>query len=145
VGGDVVGINSAIFGPTYQGISFAIPSNLAREAYEQIRKDGKVIRGYLGVQLRPMTAAARMELPADFTGGAAVQIVHSDSPAEKAGIKKGDVIVKWNGQPVSSDGELRLMIARTPINGAAVPVTLYRNGKEQTIEVQVGVRPEPTK
>lgn len=144
VAGDVVGINAAIFGPTYQGISFAIPSNLAKEVYDKIRKEGKVVRGYLGVQLRPVTPenAARLQLPPDVTRGAVVEFVHSGSPAEKAGIEPLDTIVKWNGQQVTSDGDLRLMIARTPIGGPKVPVTLYRDGKEKTIEVQVGLRPD---
>ena len=143
VSGDVVGINSAIFGATYQGISFAIPSNLAKEVYDKLRREGRVIRGYLGVQLEPLSpkVATRLQLPPDIVNGAWVEFVHRGSPAEKAGIQPLDVIVKWNGQPVTNDGELRMMIARTPI-GPKVPVTLFRDGEEKTIDVQVSERPE---
>ena len=144
VSGDVVGINSAIFGATYQGISFAIPSNLAKEVYDKLRKEGRVIRGYLGVQLEPLTPkmATRLQLPPEVVNGAWVELVHRGSPAEQAGIQPLDVIVKWNGQPVTNDGELRMMIARTLIGSAKVPVTLFRDGEERTIDVQVSERPE---
>jgi serine protease Do len=143
VTGNVVGINSAIFGATYQGISFAIPSNLAKDVYEKLRKEGRVIRGYLGVQLAPLTPkmATRLQLPPEVVNGALVELVHRGSPAEQAGIQPLDVIVKWNGQPVTNDGELRMMIARTSIGGKA-PVMLYRDGEEKTLEVQVSERPE---
>ena len=102
VHGDVVGINSAIFGRTYQGISFAIPSNLAREVYDQIRKNGKVIRGFIGVHLEPLTPeiATMLRFPKDQTGGVVVRTVSAGSPAERAGIEPSDTIVEWNGQHV---------------------------------------------
>lgn len=132
------------FCATYQGISFAIPSNLAKEVYDKLRKEGRVIRGYLGVQLEPLTPkmATRLQLPPEVVNGAWVELVHRGSPAEQAGIQPLDVIVKWNGQPVTNDGELRMMIARTLIGSAKVPVTLFRDGEERTIDVQVSERPE---
>src|SRR5262249_23817000 len=103
VNGDVVGINSAIFGRAYQGISFAIPSNLARDIYEKLRKDRKIVRGYFGVYLVPLSAeiARELSLPQEVTGGAVVGYVHPSSPARAAGVRRGDVIVKWDGKPVN--------------------------------------------
>jgi serine protease Do len=142
VQGDVVGINSAIFGRTYQGISFAIPSNLARSVYEQIRKNGKVIRGFLGVRFKPLTPedAALLQFPKDQPGGALIEKVTHGQPAEKAGIEPGDIIVSWNGQRVTDFKELQIFIARTEV-GAKVPVKLFRNGQEMTLEAEVAERP----
>jgi len=142
VNGDVVGINSAIFGRAYQGISFAIPSNLAKEVYETLREKGEIIRGYFGVRLVPLTPliAHQIELPDGVTAGAVVDRVVRGSPAQAAGIRPGDVIVHWNNQAVKGDGELQALIARTPI-GAKIPVVLYREGKEMTMDASVIVRP----
>lgn len=144
VNGDVVGINSAIFGRAYQGISFAIPSNLAKEVYDKLRKDGKIVRGYFGVYVVPLAAevvrALNLDLPQEITAGAVVSGTRPGSPAREAGVRRGDVIVKWDGQTVNNDGELRLLIARTPV-GAKVAVVLYRDGKETTVEASVTVRP----
>ncbi len=144
--GDVVGINSAIFGRTYQGISFAIPSNLAKSVYEQIRKNGKVIRGFLGVSFKPLTAdeAAVLRFPKNQPGGALVKEVHSGTPAEKAGVEPGDIIVAWNGQRVTDYKELQFNIAHTDV-GAKVPVKLFRNGQEMTLEVEVAELPTPVR
>ena len=143
VDGDVVGINSAIVGRTYQGVSFAIPGNAARAAYDKIRAKDRVVRGYLGVGLATVTPAmaAQLQLPADRASGAVVVAVTGGSPAEKAGIEPGDVIVEFNGQPVNEDRELQLLIARSPV-GSKVPVKLVRDGKTITLDVEVVERPE---
>ncbi len=142
INGDVVGINTAIIGTAYQGISFAIPSNLAREVYDKIRATGRVIRGYLGVQLVPVSPeiASKLKVPTDQTGGAVVVMATRGSPAEEAGLKPGDIIVQWNNQVVSDDGALRSMIARTTV-GATVPVKIFRDGKDLTLQVRVAERP----
>ncbi len=142
INGDVVGINTAIIGTAYQGISFAIPSNLAREVYDKIRATGKVVRGYLGVQLAPLNSeiAKRLRFPADRTSGAVVVLVTRASPAEEAGLEPGDIIVEWNKQPVVDDGALRLVIARTAV-GSTVPIKIFRDGREQTLDVKIAERP----
>jgi serine protease Do len=142
INGDVVGINTAIIGTAYQGISFAIPSNLAKEIYDKIRATGKVVRGYLGVQLAPLSSelAKKYRFPADRNAGAIVMGATRGSPAAEAGLQEGDIIVEWNNQPVTDDGALRLMVARTEV-GAKVPVKLFRDGKETTVEVTVTERP----
>jgi serine protease Do len=142
INGDVVGINTAIFGRTYQGVSFAVPSNLVREAYKRIRGAVRAARSYLGVGLDTMTPllANRLQFPANLPGGVVVLAVTRGSPAEIAGIEPGDVIVEWNGQPVSDHKELRLLIARTEA-GNPVPVKLFRDGKELTLQTSVVDRP----
>ncbi len=143
INGDVVGINTAIVGTSYQGISFAIPSNMAREVYEKLRTTGKVVRGYLGVQLIPLTSevATRLKFPLDRIAGAVAVLVTRGSPAESAGMEPGDIVVEWNNQPVDDDGALRLMIARTAV-GSTVPVKVYREGHDMTLQVKVAERPE---
>src|SRR5690606_36707754 len=125
INGEVVGINTAIVGPFYQGISFAIPSNLALEVYTKIRETGKVIRGYLGVLLEPAppAIARRFNLPIDPPLAAVVTEITPNSPAARAGIQMGDAIIEWNGVPVADKDTLTLTIARTPV-GERVPVKI---------------------
>jgi serine protease Do len=142
INGDVVGINTAIIGNAYQGISFAIPSNLAKKTYEKIRANGKVVRGYIGVALAPLSveAAKKYHFSADRTSGALVLGAGSGSPAAEAGLLEGDVIVEWNNQPVPDDRAFPLMVAGTEV-GTKVPIKLIRDGKEMTVEVTVIERP----
>lgn len=141
INGDVVGINTAVVG---QGISFAIPSNLVREVYKQIRNNGIVVRGFLGAKLdlRPISSelAARIQLPPDHPSGVLVWEAAPGGPAQKAGIRAFDFIVEYNGQPVSDSNQLLLLIARTPV-GTKVPVKVIREGKELTLEVTIDQRP----
>jgi Do/DeqQ family serine protease len=137
----VVGINTAILGPTYQGISFAIPSNLAQHVYDQLVKGGKVARGWLGVSMQELTPELAEKLDLKGTNGALVAAVLPDSPAEAAGLQPGDVIVAWNGKAVGDPRELGLAVAWSKI-GEKAPVTVKRNGKDLTLTVTVGQRPE---
>jgi serine protease Do len=138
---EVVGINTAIVGRAYQGISFAIPSNMAKDVYERIRAQGRVIRGYLGVSLAEVSAQLAEELGIEPRQGAIVVRVAPNSPAAAADIRPGDVIVSWNGHPVENPSALTLLVARTEI-GSRAQVELIRDGEPLTVEVRVGERPD---
>jgi serine protease Do len=143
--GNVVGINTAIFSPTggNVGLGFAIPAELARPVIEQLRTTGRVRRGYLGVNIQPLTAdiAAGLGLPKDR--GEIVASVEPNGPASRAGIRQGDVIVRVNGQEVTVENTLSYIVANTPI-GRSVPIELIRNGRRQTITVTTAERPSET-
>jgi len=143
--GHVVGINTAIVGESYQGISFAVPSSVARNVYERLRAKGRVSRGWLGVQLAevPLEVNEKFKLT---SGGAYIAGLVDQlgfmSPAQKAGIAKGDVVVRWNGEMVVSPSSLSNLVAQTEI-GSAAKVIVNREGKEITFDVTVGERPPP--
>ncbi len=142
--GEVVGINTAISGESYRGISFAIPSQLAQEVYERIRASGRVARGWLGVEILNPAVAAEEELrqlgvPLDATG-AVVRRVEPGSPAQKAGIQPGDVIFGWNDEAVSEPSDLTFAVARTEISSTA-EVQIHRQDEEIELSVVVGERP----
>jgi serine protease Do len=139
--GEVIGITTAIFGETFQGISFAVPSNVASAVYQRLRQNRYVARGWLGVgmaDLRP-DIAAELGLPESATG-AVVTGVAPGTPAARGGVQRGDVIVEWNGEPVGSSTDLAFFIARTEI-GSQAKVVVLRGGERQTLEVTVGERP----
>src|SRR5262249_42299081 len=107
--GEVIGINTLIFSEsgTSAGVGFSIPSNLAKSVYAQLIKSGKVTRAYLGVYLKPITPAIAKSVRYEGQGGALVEDISKDgSPAAKAGLRSGDVIIEFNGQPVKSPKEL---------------------------------------
>lgn len=139
--GKVVGINTAIVGQSYQGISFAIPSRLAQEVYDGLKATGEVARGWLGViteQLDP-SLVDRLGLP--DANGALVKGVWRGSPAEAADIELNDVIVAWNDQPIDDPAELGLAVAGTKI-GSQAQLELIRHGKRRTVRVTVRKRPK---
>jgi S1-C subfamily serine protease len=139
--GQIVGINAAIVGPTFQGISFAIPSNVAQRVYRQIRENGSAVKGYLGLgttALNPRLAAA---LGINQLEGALVVQVAADSPAEKAGLEPKDLIVAWNGEKVQDPPQLAYFIAQTA-PGTNAKITVIRDGQKMEIDVTVG-RKEP--
>jgi len=142
--GEVVGINTAIVGPTYQGISFAIPSDMARRVYEQLISVGKVARGWLGVSMQELTPELAEKLDLHVSNGALVSGVLPGSPAERAGFKPGDVVVKWNGKAIHGPSELSMEVAWTKV-GQQATATIVREGQEKTLSVTVGERPpQPT-
>ncbi len=127
--GELVGINTAIVGMTYQGISFAIPSSMAREVYDRLRaNNGKFNRGWLGVRLE------RVAKPTEK--GALINETVPDSPAEKAGLVAGDRIVKWGEHVVEDQEDLLWQVAATT-PGSAVAVTVVRDGERETLSVTV--------
>ena len=143
--GEVVGVNSAIFSQSggNVGIGFAIPIDLARKVAEQLRKNGRVVRGWLGVRaqdLPPATAATlgHFKHPSDL---AIVTAVTDSSPAAEAGIKTGDVIVEFNGKAVPRSHDFRSIIADTP-PGQKIILKIFREKKEQTVAVKIGELPD---
>jgi len=142
--GKVVGINTAIIGPSYQGISFAVPSALARSSYEQLRESGYVLRGFLGVRPDELPDRLARELGIDPNKGVLVTSVEDDSPAGEAGLRPLDIIVSWNGEKFSDATLLSRAIAATPI-GAEIPVKVIRpteeGPEEMDVKVTVAARP----
>ncbi len=140
VSGKIVGINTAIVGPSYQGVSFSIPTSIAKEVYERLRENGKVVRGFLGVALQELTPDLAEELGLDSIGGALVAGVQPDTPASKAGIQPGDVVVEWDGQPIRDATELTLLVGKTKVD-KTVEAKIIRDGKPLTVDVKVEERP----
>jgi serine protease Do len=141
--GAVVGINSAIFSQSGGsiGIGFAIPINLAKTVLLQLRAHGAVVRGYLGVAVRPVTPEAAESAGLKEQTGVLIENVVEGSPAEKAGVLKGDVIVAVNGQAVAAPQELTRRIVGTP-PGTRVELSLLRKGKPLRLPVELGRLPE---
>jgi serine protease Do len=138
--GEVIGINTAIIGKSYQGISFAIPSKMAQDVYQRLRSEGKVVRGWLGVQSKEVTRAQADKLGLNEARGVLVAGVLHDSPAEAAGIKQGDILLKWGKHPLANPADLQFTVARSQ-PGSEVTVTLFRDGKAREVTVTVGTRP----
>ena len=136
--GRLIGINTAILSRSggNQGIGFAIPVNLARDVMSSLVKDGRVTRGYLGVMIQDVTPAIAKQFDLKENSGALVGDVTPKSPAEKAGVKSGDVITEFNGKKVTDSRHLKLEAARIA-PGHEVPVTVLREGKTKTLEVIV--------
>jgi len=134
--GKVVGINTAIIAGG-QGIGFAIPVNMAKGIVTQLRDSGKVTRGYLGVRFQPLTADLAKSFGLESDKGALIANVEKDTPAEKAGLKAGDVILEYDGKPIAESNELPRLVAVTPVD-KKVKVVVHREGKKQDFFVVVG-------
>src|SRR5438094_705992 len=119
------------------GIGFAIPVNLAKPVVTQLASAGHVTRGWLGVGIQPLTADLAKSFRLTRTDGALVTSVSEGSPAAKAGLKEGDVIVEYDGRPVARAGDLPRTVAETPV-GRAVPLKVVRDGKPVTLTATVG-------
>ena len=117
INGDVVGINSAIFSPSggSVGIGFSIPSNLAKPIIEQLRKFGKTQRGWLGVRIQEVTPEIAESLGLKESDGVLISMVNPGEPAEKAGIKAGDVILKFNGKKIKNVRDLQRIVAEAAV------------------------------
>ena len=142
--GELIGINTAIVSRSggYQGIGFAVPSAMARQVMDSLIKYKKVVRGWLGVSIQEVTSDLAEEFGVKDLNGALVSSVVKKSPAAKAGIKQGDVILKYNGKTVHDTGHLRNMVSQTPVGTKAI-VRLLRKGKK--IDVTVVIRELPKK
>jgi serine protease Do len=137
--GEVIGINTAIFSRTGGniGIGFAIPVNLVKELLPQLRGKGKVTRGYLGVLIQKVTPELAESLGMEKSQGALVANVSKDGPADKSGVKVGDVIVEFDGKEIKDSGDLPIIVARTPVD-KKVRMKVLRDKKELTLNVAVG-------
>ncbi len=140
--GEVVGINSQIYSRSggYQGVSFAIPIDVAMEVVNQLKAGGKVSRGWLGVVIQEVSADLAESFGLDRPRGALVAQVQPDTPAAKAGLQPADVILEFNGRPVENSGDLPRMVGMTK-PGAQTPVMVWRKGKAQQLTVVLGELP----
>ncbi|MGQ9705438.1 MAG: DegQ family serine endoprotease [bacterium] len=140
--GEVIGINTAIASYTggYMGIGFAIPINMAKEIMEQLKENGKVVRGWLGIYIQPLTAEIAKEFNIPRDKGVLVADVVSGGPADKAGLKRGDCIVKYNGESVEDVNKLRMVVSKTK-PGTNAEVEIYRGSKLIKLTVKIGELP----
>lgn len=143
--GEVVGVNNAIFSPSggNVGIAFAIPAGLASTVVQDLIDDGTVQRGWLGVQIQPVTEEIADSLGLDEVGGALIVDANEGDPAAEAGIQSGDVVTAVDGQTIESPRDLARIIAEYDPE-SQVEVTLWRNGESQTVNVTLGEMPETT-
>ncbi len=137
--GELVGINTAIIGPTggNVGIGFAVPANMTRAVMAQLIEHGEVRRGRLGITIEDLTPARAGDMHLELPGGAVITHVEPGSPAARAGIAPGDVVVRANGQPVQDAGDLRNVVGLLPV-GADLQLVLYRDGRERAVGARVG-------
>jgi len=131
--GEVIGINTMIYSRSggSEGIGFSVPSNMAKKVQEQLLRNGRVSRGYLGVNLQDSNSAGDGALVADLS---------EDSPASKAGLRGGDLIVEFDGRPVKSSRQLTEIVADTPV-GKTVKTRFVRDGQTQTASITLAERP----
>ena len=144
--GEVVGINTAIVAPGggNVGIGFAIPINMAKSVMSQLKEKGKVIRGWLGVTIQMITPEIKEKFDLKTEEGALIGEVNKDSPAEKGGLKRGDVIISFDGKKVKEMNSLPPMVAETPV-GKKVKIIVIRKGKEKSLKVKIGELEDETR
>jgi serine protease Do len=133
--GEVVGVNSMIYSQTggYMGVSFAIPIEVALEVSKQLRTEGKVTRGRLGVRIQPMTKELAQSFKLEEPNGALIASVEPGSPADKAGLKPGDVVLAFNGQAIDDPNKLPRLVAATK-PGASASLKIWRSGKAEEVK-----------
>ena len=136
--GRVVGINTAIITQSggYEGIGLAIPAAMARRVVESLIKDGKVVRGYLGVSIKPLDMAQARKLGLPNNRGALIMGVQPGSPADRAGLKANDFVVKLGGHEIADPGGLKNVAAALDV-GSEVAVNFYRDGAAKTAQVKI--------
>ena len=144
--GQVIGVNTAIYSPSggSVGIGFAIPSALAVNIVDQLERHGRTIRGWLGVRIQTVTEDLASSLGLDRPYGALVASVIPNSPAEKVGIKPGDVILEFNGSEVSEMRKLPRLVAETKVNSKS-DVTIWRNEKKKILKIVIAEMKEEKK
>ena len=140
--GEVIGINTFIIAPyAAQGIGFAIPINMAKRVFTQLKEKGKVVRGYLGILLQEVDEDLAKSFGLPEIKGAIVAQVEKDSPAERGGIKEGDVIIEYDGKKVENIRDLQMKVGNTP-PGKKVSIVVWRDKKRVNLDVVVGEMPE---
>ena len=141
--GDVIGVNSQIYSRTggFMGLSFAVPINVVANVYKQLRATGHVSRGWLGVLIQDVTKELAESFGMDRPHGALVAKVLPDSPAAKAGLEVGDVVVAYDGNDVETSSDLPPMVGSTTV-GSKVPLDIIRRGKKLTLTIQIAKLPE---
>jgi len=137
--GEVVGINTAIASRTggYQGVGFAIPINMAKSIMESLIHDGRVVRGFLGVGIQALNEGLADSFGYHGTNGALVGEVSPGSPADQAGFKQGDIVMRFDDEDVTTVNQLRNLVAATK-PGTTVPLEIFRDGAERTLSVKIG-------
>ena len=140
--GEVIGVNSQIYSRTggFMGLSFAVPVNVVENVYKQLKENGHVARGWLGVLIQDVTRELAESFDMDHPHGALIAKVLSDGPAEKAGLEVGDIVVKFNGKKVSFSSDLPPLVGSTPVD-KTVPVEIIRRSKHKTIQVKISELP----
>ncbi len=140
--GRVIGVNSQIFSRTggFMGLSFAIPVNVVKNVYHQIREKGTVTRGWLGVLIQDVTRELAESFGMKRPHGALISKVLEDSPAARAGLQTGDIVVRFDGHAVERSGDLPPLVGNTEV-GRTVPVEVIRNGRHKTVMVRIGALP----
>ncbi|MCU4182222.1 Do family serine endopeptidase [Bosea sp. BH3] len=140
--GEVVGVNTAIYSPSggNVGIAFAIPASTVKQVVDQLKKDGKVARGFIGVQIQPVTGEMAEAIGLKEAKGALVAEAQGDGPAAKAGIRRGDTITAVNGDAIKDARELSRKIASFA-PGAKTTITVFREGKSREVTFEVGRQP----
>ena len=143
--GNLIGINSAIYTRTggSQGIGFAIPTSVAKQVMEQIIKSGSVTRGWIGVEAQDLTNELAESFRLPSANGALIAGVMKSGPADKAGVKPGDVLLAVQGKPVTDSMSMLNLIAALP-PGKPAAFTMMRNQTEMQVKISVGKRPKPT-
>jgi serine protease Do len=141
--GEAVGMNTAIFSRSggYMGIGFAIPINMAKSIEQQLRKTGKVTRGWLGVLIQDVDENLAKSFGGKTSGGALISEVTDNSPAKKSGLLQGDIITEIDGNAVTDVADLRNKIAMVPPN-SSITLNILRDGKEKELTVTIGEQPE---
>lgn len=138
--GRVVGINTAIVGDNYQGISFAIPSSVVRRIYDRLMTEGQIHRGFLGIEPWELSDETAEKAGLNPPRGVLVRNVISGSPAALVGLRQGDIVLTWNGFPITSPSQMTTVISDTEI-GSGAKLTIWRDGEELPLEIKVGERP----
>ena len=144
--GELIGINTAIFSQTggYQGVGFAVPTSMSKPIYESLVKNGKVVRGFLGVSIQDLNQDLAKSFGITAAKGVLVSDVKDESPAGQAGFKQGDIITTYQGLPVEDSVALQRQVMKTAV-GTKVTIRVIRDGHEKDLTVIIGEQSDTTK